>query len=99
MVFYFLVGYIAALSAVGAFLLLVIPYPALIARVIESLRDEISARSSLRVGLISEVLSAIKIIKLYAWESSFLKLVHIHHLFVRENGIGARIGFGVRIES
>jgi hypothetical protein len=72
---YFQIGYVSALSCLGTFMVLSIPYPFFITKHIESLREKISDATAKRIDSIGEVLTCIKAVKLYVWESKFVSMV------------------------
>lgn len=54
---------------------LVFPIQLIVGRQVAKLRAENIKRTDARVGVMNEVLQAIKLIKLYAWEKSFVNIV------------------------
>ncbi|XP_068202669.1 ATP-binding cassette sub-family C member 5-like [Palaemon carinicauda] len=64
------------LAAVGFGVYLIFhPTMALIARVQSNIREETIRETDRRVGLMSEILNSIRLIKMYAWEEAFAKKI------------------------
>ena len=74
--FTLLMLYIGPSCVVGILVMIVsIPTKKYFARQIVNLREKVVKMTEQRVKLINDVLQGIRIIKLYAWEESFLKLI------------------------
>ncbi len=69
-----LLGFLPAFSGV-VFLLFVIPLQSFLISNIRDLREKASGCTDQRVKVISEVIKGIKLVKLYAWELSFVKKI------------------------
>lgn len=69
-----LLGWIPTFVGVG-FLLAVLPLQSYMISVVRSTRERASSFTDERVKLVSEVVRAIKLVKLYAWELSFVKRI------------------------
>ncbi|CAH3177882.1 unnamed protein product [Porites lobata] len=76
---------VATLAGVGVLLLLV-PLNLLLARLVRNIQVKQLKHSDERIKLMNEVLSGIKVLKLYAWEESFINKIteirnkELHHL-------------------
>ncbi|XP_068732803.1 multidrug resistance-associated protein 1-like isoform X2 [Montipora capricornis] len=76
---------VAVMAGVGM-LLLLIPLNLLIARLVRKIQVKQLKRSDERIKLMNEILSGIKVLKLYAWEESFIAKItairnkELHHL-------------------
>lgn len=69
-----LLGIIPTLAGV-LFILSAIPFQSIVAKKIKSLRESASYFTDDRVKVLSEVVKGIKLVKLYAWEFSFIKRI------------------------
>lgn len=69
-----LLGWFATLAGVS-FIILSIPLQAVLVSAIKRLREAASYRTDERVKLVSEAIKGIKLVKLYAWELSFVKRI------------------------
>ncbi|RZC39500.1 ABC tran domain containing protein [Asbolus verrucosus] len=98
---------VAAFAGVGFFLVL-LPVQILIGRMATSLRLKTSKKTDERIQLTQEILSIIKTIKMYAWESFFkakisigrkkevtaiFKLFYLKIIIIVIGGLSANIGF------
>jgi len=65
-----------ALAVVGiSVLLVVLPLTSFLAKRTATLRYKIASKTDSRISLMSEIIAGIQVIKMYAWEKSFAKLV------------------------
>ncbi|XP_038209551.1 uncharacterized protein LOC119830563 [Zerene cesonia] len=58
-----------------AVVLLILPVQAILTRLTASIRRKVAQRTDRRIKLMSEIINGIQVIKMYAWEKSFQKLV------------------------
>ncbi|XP_068202671.1 ATP-binding cassette sub-family C member 5-like isoform X2 [Palaemon carinicauda] len=66
------------------------PMMALIARVQSNIREETIRETDRRVGLMSEILNSIRLIKMYAWEEAFAKkIADIRKCEMKKHRVGA----------
>jgi len=65
---------VSILAGLGVMLLL-IPSNILISRVARKLQVKQMGAKDLRLKMMNEILNGIKVLKLYAWETSFMKMV------------------------
>ncbi|CAL8127054.1 unnamed protein product [Orchesella dallaii] len=73
---YILWGYFGWPCLTGvALLVLFVPFQSQMGRLFGKLRLQVAERTDRRVRIMSEIVNAIRIIKIYAWEKSFAKLV------------------------
>jgi len=76
---------VSAFTGLGV-VILILPVQALIGRILNRAKDKKLATMDGRVTLLNDVLSGIKIVKLYSWERSFIKQLEtyrkkeLHHL-------------------
>ncbi|CAH1987637.1 unnamed protein product [Acanthoscelides obtectus] len=74
---YFMYLQVGIAAAVGVLaLIMFIPIQFYFGRQISKLRMRTALRTDERVRLMNEIISGIQVIKMYAWEKSFAKLVH-----------------------
>ena len=59
----------------GALILLYIPFQGWIGKKFSQLRSETAKKTDIRIRIMSEIIQGIKVIKMYAWENSFAKLI------------------------
>lgn len=69
-----LLGLIPTISGV-VFMILAIPIQSFLVSMVKSCREKASAHTDERVKVMTEVIKGIKLIKLYAWELSFIKKI------------------------
>jgi hypothetical protein len=55
---------------------------AYLGKLIAKLRNKIAVRTDERMRLMTEIVSGIQVIKMYAWEKPFAKLVEVARLYV-----------------
>ncbi|XP_063223955.1 ATP-binding cassette sub-family C member 4-like [Bacillus rossius redtenbacheri] len=65
----------AALVGVGTLFAQTVPVQGYVSRIISKLRMKIATRTDERVKLMNEIISGIQVIKMYAWEKPFEKMV------------------------
>ncbi|KAL5284718.1 ABCC4.2 family protein [Megaselia abdita] len=81
-VMYWYIQY-SAIIGIG-FVLLFVPLQMWVARKMTDYREESSEKTDFRIKLMNEIIRGIKVIKMYAWEKSFAKVIGN----VRESEIG-----------
>jgi hypothetical protein len=64
---------------------------AYLGKLIAKLRKEIAVRTDERMRLMDEIVSGIQVIKMYAWEKPFAKLVQVARRYVIRNETGPAI--------
>ncbi|EDV92547.1 ATP-binding cassette sub-family C member 4 [Drosophila grimshawi] len=64
-----------ALIGVGGLLLKTVPVQMALSKLTSALRKRIAERTDVRVGIMNELMKGIQVIKMYAWENSFLVVV------------------------
>lgn len=72
---WFQIGYAAVFGV--AFMLLFIPLQAYLGRKTSQLRLKTALRTDERVRLMNEIIQGIQVIKMYAWEKPFGKMVEM----------------------
>ncbi|CAF4884012.1 unnamed protein product [Pieris macdunnoughi] len=99
-VLYFLydIGGYAPIVGLFVVILLILPIQATLTKYTATIRRTVAQRTDKRIKLMSEIISGIQVIKMYAWEKSFLKIVTLareyevwalrRSLFVRSVFIG-----------
>ncbi|XP_072396581.1 ATP-binding cassette subfamily C member 4-like [Diabrotica undecimpunctata] len=68
---------VAALTGMGAVILEALPLQSYLSRLQGQLRGKIAVRTDTRIKLMSEITSGIQVIKMYAWEKPFEKVVEL----------------------
>jgi ATP-binding cassette subfamily C (CFTR/MRP) protein 4 len=68
---------------------------AYLSKVIARLRKEIAVRTDERMRLMNEIVSGIQVIKMYAWEKPFAKLVEVARWYVSCNGDSRPTAMGI----
>ncbi|GJQ86167.1 hypothetical protein Trydic_g13444 [Trypoxylus dichotomus] len=71
---------IAALAGILSMLLFTLPLQIVMGKLSSKYRSEIAVRTDYRVRLMNEIVSGIQVIKMYAWEKPFEKLVSVARL-------------------
>ncbi|KRT80294.1 ABC transporter ATP-binding protein [Oryctes borbonicus] len=71
---------VAALAGILSLLLLTLPLQSLMGKLSAKFRRKVAIRTDFRVGRMNEIISAIQVIKMYAWEKPFEKLVSVARL-------------------
>ncbi|XP_017778100.1 PREDICTED: multidrug resistance-associated protein 4 [Nicrophorus vespilloides] len=66
---------ISCLSGILAMILLTLPVQGYLGKLTSSVRSKIAVRTDNRVRLMNEIISGIQVIKMYAWEKPFQKMV------------------------
>ncbi|KAI8498944.1 Multidrug resistance-associated protein 4, partial [Branchiostoma belcheri] len=66
---------LSALVGVVGFVLLLLPVQTLLGRLFSKIRAETAKRTDNRVRTMNEIISAIRVIKMYTWEKPFSKLI------------------------
>ncbi|XP_066267905.1 ATP-binding cassette sub-family C member 4-like isoform X4 [Branchiostoma lanceolatum] len=66
---------VSALVGVGFLLITVLPMQTILGRIFSKLRAETAKRTDNRVRTMNEIISAIRVIKMYTWEKPFSKLI------------------------
>nr|XP_023027004.1 probable multidrug resistance-associated protein lethal(2)03659 [Leptinotarsa decemlineata] len=89
---YFNVGYTGLIGAV--FLLVSVPFQSWLGKKTSKYRLNTALRTDERVRLMNEIISGIQVIKMYAWEKSFAKLVELARMynFVNPNNFTESFG-------
>ena len=67
------IGYSAFVG--GALIILNIPIQAFFSKQFSKLRNETAKKTDIRIRIMNEIIQGIKVIKMYAWENNFAKLV------------------------
>ncbi|CAH0557997.1 unnamed protein product [Brassicogethes aeneus] len=67
---------ISTLAGVFSMVIFTIPLQGYLGKVTSNLRRKIASKTDRRVVLMNEVISGIQVIKMYAWEKPFEKLIH-----------------------
>lgn len=64
-----------ALVGVGGLLLTTVPVQTALSKLTSALRKRIAKRTDMRVDIMNELMQGIQVIKMYAWENSFMAVV------------------------
>ena len=59
----------------GALILLFVPFQSWMGKKFSQLRNETAKKTDIRIRVMNEIIQGIKVIKMYAWEDSFAKLI------------------------
>lgn len=76
LIMWFQVG-ISSLSGIVVMVILTVPIQVFLAKYVGKLRISISKKTDTRVKIMSEVVTGIQVIKMYAWEKPFEKLISL----------------------
>lgn len=68
------IGWAAVITTI-ALLLKTVPLQTFLSRISSTLRLRIAGRTDIRVGIMNEIIQGIQVIKMYAWENPFRKVV------------------------
>ncbi|XP_056634445.1 ATP-binding cassette subfamily C member 4-like isoform X1 [Diorhabda sublineata] len=68
---------VSSLVGIVSMVLLTIPIQGFLTKYVGRLRTSISKKTDNRVKLMSEIISGIQVIKMYAWENAFEKLIRV----------------------
>lgn len=71
---YNIVG-ISSLSGIGFIIITTVPFQSYLGKITSKYRLQVAKRTDYRVRIMSEILSGVQVIKMYAWEKPFQKVV------------------------
>ncbi|XP_057653041.1 uncharacterized protein LOC130891946 [Diorhabda carinulata] len=66
---------LAAVTGVATMVVVTVPIQGFLTKYVANLRDSVSKKTDRRVKIMSEIVSGMQVIKMYAWEKPFEKLV------------------------
>ncbi|XP_056634781.1 putative uncharacterized protein DDB_G0282133 [Diorhabda sublineata] len=66
---------LAAVAGVATMVVVTVPIQGFLTKYVANLRDSVSKKTDRRVKIMSEIVSGMQVIKMYAWEKPFEKLV------------------------
>ena len=79
-------GYLGLSTLAGlAVLLLFIPFQALMGKLFQIVRTKTAPLTDARIRIMNEIITGMKVIKMYAWEKPFADLVADKRKWVSEN--------------